>query len=247
MNKIALSLKGRLSLRSVTFNSQLSTLNSQLFFKEWIKTRWALLIILLLFAGVLAYSFISISTALRIIGAGLVWENIVQKGVTYFDYAKFLPLLAGVLLAVVQYVPEVINKRLKLTLHLPLPEYKIMLSMLSFGVFSLAVIFLASYFTIAIGLRSYFPAEIVQWNLAAVVPWLWGGIAAYLLSVWVCLEPVWRQRVFDALIACGLIVLFYFGATPGAYAPFLPCLLILIALSVSFSFYSLIRFKDGEQ
>ena len=230
-----------------TFNSQLSTLNSPLFYKEWIKSRWALLIILLIFAGVLAYSFISVSTSLRLIGAGLVWENIVQKGITCFDYAKFLPLLAGVLLAVVQYAPEMINKRLKLTLHLPLPEYKIMLAMLTFGVFSLAVIFLASYFAIAIGLSSYFPAEIVHWNLAAVAPWLWGGIAAYLLSVWVCLEPVWRQRVFDALIACGLVALFYFSAIPGAYAPFLPCLLILVALSVSFSFYSLIRFKDGEQ
>jgi hypothetical protein len=41
--------------------------------------------------------------------------------------------------------------------------------------------------------------------------------------------------------------LFYFDAIPGAYAPFLPYLLTLIVLSVSFSFYSLIRFKDGEQ
>ena len=184
---------------------------------------------------------------MRLTGAGLVWENIVQKGVTYFNYVEFLPLLAGVVLAAVQYAPEVINKRLKLTLHLPLPEYKIMLSMLLFGVFSLAVIFLASYFAIAIGLSSYFPAEIVQWNLASIATWLWGGIAAYLLAAWVCMEPVWRQRVFDALIACGLVTLFYFDAKPGAYAPFLPCLLILTALSVSFSFYSLIRFKDGEQ
>jgi hypothetical protein len=228
-------------------NFQFSTFNFQLFFKEWIKSRWALLIILVVFAGVMVYSFISISTALRLMGAGQVWEGIVQKGFTYFDYVKFLPLLAGVLLAVVQYAPEVINKRFKLTLHLPLPEYKIMLTMLLFGVLGLAVIFLATYFAIAIGLSGYFPTEIVQWNLDAVRPWLWGGIAAYLLSAWACLEPVWRQRVFDALIACGLLALFYFGAIPGAYAPFLPILVVLIALSVSFSFYSLIRFKDGEQ
>jgi hypothetical protein len=218
-----------------------------LFFKEWVKSRWALLVTLLVFAGVIAYSFISISTGLRLTGAGMVWEGIVQKGFTYFDYIKYLPLFAGVLLALVQYAPEVVNKRFKLTLHLPLPEYKTMLAMLAFGVLGLAVIFLASYFTIALGLRRYFPVEIVQWNLAAVRPWLWGGIAAYLLSAWACLEPVWRQRIFDALIACGLLALFYFDAIPGAYAPFFPCLLLLVALSVSFSFYSLIRFKDGEQ
>jgi hypothetical protein len=218
-----------------------------LFFKEWIKSRWALLVTLVVFAGVLAYSFISVSTGLRLIGAGVLWENIVQKGITNFDYTKYLPLLAGVLLALVQYAPEITNKRFKLTLHLPLPEYKTMLLMLAFGVGSLAVLFLATYVTIAVGLGAYFPTEIVQWNLSAVAPWLWGGIAAYLLAAWACLEPVWRQRVFDALIACGLLALFYFDVTPGAYAPFLPGLIILIALSVSFSFYSLIRFKDGEQ
>jgi hypothetical protein len=226
---------------------QLSIFNFQLFFKEWIKSRWALLIIFVVFAGVVTYSFISVSTTLRLVGASQVWEGIVQKGITCFDYVKFLPLLAGVLLAVVQYAPEVINKRFKLTLHLPLPEYRIMLTMLLFGVLGLAVIFLLAYFVIAVGLSGYFPAEIVQWNLDAVRPWLWGGIAAYLLSAWACLEPVWRQRVFDALIACGLLALFYFDEIPGAYAPFLPCLLTLIVLSVSFSFYSLIRFKDGEQ
>jgi hypothetical protein len=228
-------------------NSPLSTFNFPLFYRDWIKSRWALLIIVAVFAGVTAWSFISIATGLRLIGAGVVWEDVVQKGTTYFDYLKFLPLLAGVLLAVVQYAPEIINKRLKLTLHLPLPEHKIMLTMLAFGVGSLAVVFTATYAAVAVGLARYFPAEIVQWNLASMTPWLWGGIAAYLLSVWVCLEPVWRQRVFDALLACGLVALFYFDAPPGAYTPFLPCLLVLTALSVTFSFYSLIRFKDGEQ
>jgi hypothetical protein len=218
-----------------------------LFFKEWIKSRWVLLVLLVAFTGVIAYSFITLSTGLRVTGVGAVWENTIQKGLTYFDYIKYLPALAGVLLAMAQYAPEITNKRLKLTLHLPMPEVRIMLSMLLFGIGSLTVLFALAYAAIGIGAGRYFPSEVTQWNLTAVVPWLWGGMAAYLLTAWVAIEPVWSRRVFETVVALCLLSLFYFSATPGAYAPLLPWLIGAVALSVVFSLYSLIRFKDGEQ
>ncbi|MDR3133939.1 MAG: hypothetical protein LBU42_07980 [Prevotellaceae bacterium] len=218
-----------------------------LFFKEWIKSRWALLVTLLAFAGIIAYTFIYMSTELRVLGAGTVWESIIQKGVTHFDYLKYLCLLAGVLLAVVQYAPEMVNKRLKLTLHLPLPEYRIVLSMLLFGILSLAALFLLVYAAVGVGVNRYYPAEITQWNLAAILPWLWGGLAAYLLTAWIIIEPVWKQRLWNILMALCLLKLFYFDEIPNAYAPLLPYLITFCALGITFTFYSLIRFKDGVQ
>jgi hypothetical protein len=218
-----------------------------LFFKEWVKTRWVLLILLVVLAGMMAYTFIGIATELRLMGANAVWENVVQKGITYFDSFRFLLLLSGVLLAVAQYVPEMTNKRFKLTLHLPLPEHRIMLTLLLFGVGCLAGIFGMAYGAVYIGTSYFYPPEITAWNLAAMQPWWWGGIAAYLLTTWICIEPVWRQRIFDGLLALGILALFYFAAAPGAYSRLLPYLIGGVVLSVFFSFYSLIRFKDGEQ
>jgi hypothetical protein len=189
----------------------------------------------------------NISKELRVSGAGPVWEMVVQKGITYFDYVKFLPLLAGIFLAISQYAPEMASKRLKLTLHLPLPETRIMLTMLFFGIVSLAIIFFLSYSVINTGMNFYFTYEIANWNLSAVQPWLWGGLIAYTLTTWICIEPVWRQRIFNTLVGISIVALFYFNAVSEAYRPFLPYLIILVMLSISFSFYSLIRFKDGEQ
>lgn len=218
-----------------------------LYYKEWLKSRWLLLIIFLAFAGVTLYSFINISQSLRIGGVNLVWDMIVQKGVTYFGYIKYLPLLSGVLLAIAQYAPEMSNKRLKLTLHLPLPESKIMLTMLSYGIVNLSVIFLAIYSAIYVGTRCYFTTEIACWNVTIMQPWLLGGIVSYLLTAWICIEPVWKQRVLNSIISILIVSLFYFDVTSGAYNSAMIIYLFLITvLSITFSFYSLIRFKDGE-
>lgn len=216
-----------------------------LYYKEWHKSRWTLLIIFLSFLGVILYSFINISQNLRVTGVDMVWDMIVQKGVYYFSNIKYLPLLAGILLALSQYVPEMTNKRLKLTLHLPLAESKIMLTMLSGGIISLAIVFILSYLTIYLGTRCYFPIEIAYWNATVTLPWLLGGITAYLLTAWVCLEPVWRQRVLNSIIAAIIITLFYFEASPTAYYPSMIYLFIITISGIAFSFYSLIRFKDG--
>lgn len=217
-----------------------------LYYKEWQKSRWALLIILLFFAGVITYSFINISQNLRVSGIDQVWDIIVQKGTYYFSHIKYLPLMAGIALAITQYVPEMSNKRLKLTLHLPLPESKIMLTMLSFGIINLSLIFTLVYCILYGGTITYFPSEMAYWNAIVTLPWLLGGITAYLLTVWICIEPVWKQRILNGIISILLLAPYYFEVMPKAYDPIIFYLLILTIISGFFSFHSLIRFKDGE-
>ena len=38
------------------------------------------------------------------------------------DMLQYIPLIAGILMAIVQFVPEMQRKCLKLTLHLPYPD-----------------------------------------------------------------------------------------------------------------------------
>ncbi len=217
-----------------------------IYYKEWHKSRWTLLVVFFLFAATIIYALINIAQSIRISGIDPVWDMIVQKGTYYFGYIKYLPLAAAVLLGITQYAPEMANKRLKLTLHLPLSENKIMLTMLSYGVGLLILTFILAYWAIFAGTRYYFPTEVAQWNTSITLPWFLAGLTGYLLTAWICIEPVWKQRIYNSLISLAILALFFFDVIPGAYTPSTGYLVAVTILTIGFSFLSLIRFKDGE-
>ena len=62
----------------------------------------------------------------------------------FVDLLQFVPLVVGLLFAVVQFVPEMQRKCLKLTLHLPCPELRMIGAMLLYGVLLLGALFAVS-------------------------------------------------------------------------------------------------------
>jgi hypothetical protein len=218
-----------------------------IFYKEWIKTRKLIALAIVVFLGFIAYTFISTAQMFRISGAVSIWEMVIMKDLPLLSYMKWLPLLAAVLLSLAQYVPEMYNKRLKLTLHLPLPESGILISMLFYGVMVLLLFYIISCMILLTGLRMWFPPEIVWASFYASAPWFLSGVAAYLLTTWICLEPVWKQRIISGLVAICCLSLFFIEAKSGGYHPFIPYLLGFSVLSLFFPFYSVVRFKDGAQ
>jgi hypothetical protein len=183
----------------------------------------------------------------RISGATQVWADTILKDVSVLAGLQWLPLILSVLFGISQFVPEMSNKRLKLTLHLPMPENKIMFSMLSFGLSGLLILYAITYTAIYGGMSVYYPREIVLSMIKDSLPWFMAGLAGYLFVAWICIEPVWRQRVFNTLIAAYALTFFIISAKSGAYMPFIPYLLVTIIIAYIFSFYSMYRFKDGAQ
>jgi hypothetical protein len=219
---------------------------TSLFYKEWVKARRPLLLLLLAFVAVIAY--ILLNEIKQVQAAPVIlWETVIQNSAVAVGYMKFLPLGAGVLLAIVQFLPEMQNKRLKLTLHLPLDEFEILCSISGFGLFLLSSLFAVADLTLLAGLRIYFCSEIVFSNFTASLPWFLGGLAAYPFAAWICLEPVWKQRILNLIPALCCLSFFYIKGLPGAYSPFILSLLVLIATVFFFQFYSAIRFKHGVQ
>ena len=216
-------------------------------YKEWIKTRSAIAIIVVVFCGMGVYSFLKINESVRMSGMVALWETVVQKDPLLLGYFKYLPLLAGILLAITQYIPELQFKRLKLTLHLPLKEDHILLTMLLYGIAVIALLLLVSLPFLLWGLSLSFPREIVYAAFQQLVPWFLAGPAAYLLAVWVCLEPQWKQRIMNVIPGLLFLSLFFFSAKSGAYSPFDPFLTAAFIVSFFFPFYSAIRFKEGVQ
>ena len=54
-------------------------MNRMIIYKEWLKTRWALLGVVLTFAAVTFYCFLNLSKVVEIRGAELLWEALVEK------------------------------------------------------------------------------------------------------------------------------------------------------------------------
>lgn len=218
-----------------------------LFYKEWIKTRKVLLLTAIVFACFIIYTFINVGQMFRIGGAVQVWADVMLKDVSLLPRMEWLPLIFSVLFGLTQFVPEMTSKRLKLTLHLPMPEGKIICTMLMYGLVSLLLLYILIYAVLIIGMGIYYPAEIVISMCKASAPWFLAGIAGYLFIAWICFEPVWRQRVLNALIAVYALTFFMINSKSGAYMPFIPYLVVLIIIAYIFPFYSMYRFKEGAQ
>ena len=216
-------------------------------YKEWIKTRKMIGLLAIIFTGVGIFSFMKTGEEIRSTGMVLFWETVIQKDVVLFPYFKYLPLSAGFLLAVTQYVPELQFKRLKLTLHLPLPENRIVFTMLAYGFSIVSAFIIFTVPLLLLGLSLSFPSEIVLASFGKILPWFLAGLASYLFTSWICLEPQWKQRILNAISGIAALSFFFIKAKSGGYLPFIPYLTVLIILAFSFSYYSKSRFKEGIQ
>lgn len=218
-----------------------------IFYKEWIKMRWFCLVAALFLAGFTAYALLRVQRVITFKGAAHIWEVMLEKEVVFVDILQYLPVLLGVLLALVQFIPEMTHKRLKLTLHLPFPQRKMILLMMGVGLAALAVLSAVQAFVLWCYFHTLLAPELVSRILLTSLPWYLAGLALYPLTVWVCLEPTWRRRVADILVAVGVCRLFFLSETPQAYDGMLPWLLALLLCVLFFPLLSVYRFKQGCQ
>ncbi len=219
-----------------------------LLFKEWIKTRRVVTLIGIIFVALIIYTLINTGQQFRLGGAVQIWSTVILKDMPILPgFVQWIPFLAGLLLGVSQFAPEMHDKRLKLTLHLPMLETKIMSILLFFGIGILLFIFLLSYLVLSFSFSFYYPSETIKAMIWGNLPYLFAGVFGYLFAAWISLEPVWRQRIGYTLASIGFLSFLFIRSVSGAYIPFMPYLVVLMILCFFFPFYSMYRFKDGAQ
>lgn len=218
-----------------------------IFYKEWIKTRWYFLLAVVTTLGFSGYCMLRINRVAELKGVAHVWEVMLQRDVVFVDLLQYVPLLVGILMAIVQFVPEMHRKCLKLTLHLPYPELKMVGTMLFSGVILLLICFAASFLLMEVYLGGVLAPELKNHILQTALPWYLAGISGYLLVSWICLEPAWKRRILNLVITVFLLKIFFLSDTPEAYNAFLPWLVVSTLLTASFSWLSILRFKAGKQ
>ena len=104
-----------------------------LIYKEWLKTRWYATIALLLSLGTVIYIFISIRSDLNLLGAPQYFSSLILEKSIFFGKFKYIPIITALLIGLSQFVPEVTDKRIKLSLHLPMENTTVIYSMVLFG------------------------------------------------------------------------------------------------------------------
>ena len=218
-----------------------------IFYKEWVKTRWYFLLSTLLLAAFTGYCLLNVGRIIEFKGAVHLWEVMLERDAIFVDLLTYLPVLAGLLFGVFQFVPEMQQSRLKLTLHLPYRHYRMVAAMLLYGALMLCITYLVSLVMIGIYFDATVARELFARVMLTALPWYVAGLAAYLLTAWVCLEPTWKRRILNILVSVGVLRIFFLAPAPEAYNAFLPWLALYTLLLALLSMLSVYRFKTGEQ
>jgi hypothetical protein len=218
-----------------------------LLYKEWLKTRWVLAVLAVTAILLHLYIFTKIDRAFGIAGKEHIWDIIVNRKQFLFSDLTYFPLFSAILIALFQFVPEITQKRLKLTLHLPLRENTVVLWTAGYGAGLLGLLYIIQLVFFVSGVNHHFPYEIRNSTLLTITPWYIAGFSAYFLGAAICIEPSWIRRIALILISVGLIKLFYISVLPGSYrfiAIYLPAIAIISVLITALSIF---RFKAGIQ
>lgn len=214
-------------------------------FKEWLKTRRTFLIELLVAMLMAAYAIMCIRRVATSHGVEHVWLIMLMKDQTFIDSLKYLPPVLGLVLALTQMVPETRLKRLKLTLHLPVSNRRVIATMLGVGVAELLTIFILQLGVVAGYYATVITPEMTLHVVLTTLPWYIAGVIAYMFGCAACLEGRWRRRVVIGLLGLASVSVFYLQNMPQAYNGMIIGAVVFCCLLVWLSFLSVIRFKEG--
>lgn len=216
-----------------------------IFYKEWLKTRRTFWVCLLLAALLAVYAIMCVRRVGASHGVEHIWLIMLMKDQTFIDAIKYFPPIAALAIGVAQMSPEMQQKRLKLTLHLPYPQSRLVAAMVGAGLVECVAIFLLQAVAIAVYYRSVVTSEMTWHVMLTTLPWYLAGLNTYLFTAAVCLEGRWRRRVAVGLVGVGVVSVYYMQSVPQAYNGMLFGAVLFTLLLMLLSINSVNRFKEG--
>lgn len=216
-------------------------------YKEWIKTRGYCLLALIVSCGMVVYSLIKMRYIIEIKGVEHLWMVMMERDAVFVDRLTYLPVIVGTLLAIVQFVPEMQQKRMKLMLHLPYPRFLNISIMLLYGLCCLLTCFALHFAGIWLYTRTFLPPELYSRMLLTALPWYIAGFMVYLLSTWCVLEPTWKRRIVNVAITVAIISTCFLSTNPEVYNRMTWLLATYTILCFFLPMLSVQRFIDGKQ
>jgi hypothetical protein len=214
-------------------------------FKEWLKIRWTFLAMVVVCIGMTVNIALDLSHLMTMERPMNVWSYVILMQYPFYSSLRYIPLLVGCAIAVAQFVPEVIQSRLKLSLHLPLGENQVLLWMAGYGGCVVAGLLLLEMLAMVGVVLAYFPREVMQSMVLTMAPWFLAGLGGYFLTAAIVVEPRWVRRVFLILLAYGFLDALVLRVAIKAYAPSFLWFVLLAVLTTIGVVLSGHRFRKG--
>lgn len=215
--------------------------------REWQKLRRSLLALAVVYLLTDLYLLLQLHSLIVLRGRSELYSLIVDSGSTFVEASHSLPLLLGLLLSLAQFVPELQQRRLKLTLHLPYPQTRLLLTLLGTGL-ALVGGLLLLHLALFAGVFAYLlPWELCLYLLSTIAVQLFLGLSSYLLGSWICLEPSWSRRIPALIVSAAYLYLYFFTDQAAVYTRFYLLLAALLLLLPLLPMLAIAHFRRGEQ
>jgi len=201
-------------------------------YKELLKIRWLWLTLLAANALLMVYIFIETRQAFTLDHAEIVWYRVMHLDRIYYGGLMYAPLLTGLLVGCIQYLPEMAGERLRLSLHLPVSPHKLVMAHVLTGLIAVGSVIALDLVALAALSARFFPAEAVRASLVTAMPWGLAGLSAYLGVTLCLLEPNYKRKIFNLAVAAAVTALFLKDADQNACLPALAVAWIPVALMI---------------
>lgn len=213
------------------------------YYKEFLKIRWPALSLMAINGLLMAYVYVETRRLFGMDHAEIVWYRVMHLGQIHYHDLKYAPVFTGMLLAGIQYLPEMVGERLRLSLHLPVSPHRLILAHLLVGLTAAGLILGMDLAALALITARYFPAEAVSDALWTGIPWALAGLAAYMGVTLGLLEPGFKFKICNLAIAAGVVGLFFYPAEPGGYQRILPFLGLAVLFMIPAVLLPAYRFR----
>jgi hypothetical protein len=212
-------------------------------FKEYLKIRWLWLMLVALNLLLMGHIYIDARHLFAMDHAEMVWYRVIHLGQIHYAGLKYAPMLTGLLVACIQYLPEMAGERLRLSRHLPVSPHRLILAHVVVGLTAVVLVIVLDMASLALISFMYFPTEAVSSALATSLPWGLAGLASYLGVTLALLEPGYRLKLFNLAISAGVVGLFLYPAEPGGYRDTLAFLGLLVVFMIPAVLLPAYRFR----
>ncbi len=217
---------------------------SSLLLKEWLKLRIFFAALLLLNFAVCVKIFFDIRQQMHSEHAEMVWYQVIHIHTIPYTAIMYMPLATGLIFAAAQFVPEMLGRRMRISLHLPTGRNRMLVACLFTGLLLYLAVCCMDSGLVFLMLRTYFPMEVAWSSIPTIAPWIIAGLLSYCGTVTVLLEIAWPRRIFLLLVFSTLCLVLFSGTGYGWFTPALWYLVGLFPLALLSVFESGRRFQQ---
>ncbi len=212
--------------------------------KEYIKLKKILIILLLIHMVVALYYFITLRGGFEMVTPVQIWLDIVAKNSIYFYRYEVVFYGTAIALGVFQFLPEVIKRCFRISCHLPMNEYLMTASMISFSILFLTLLLVIDTVLISVVSSLFFPYDIYSLIPKVMLYWYLESVLVYMIASILTLEPLWKNKIKIAVLIVGIVTLIDVTVyKTDIYYLFI--IMAIVIISIPIIYYPAIRFRKG--